>query len=85
MINTTKARRSGFTFAGVEHGCGVHVPRARMARLRQTEASPSRHDASEIKIALGPGKFSTVTGTNSVAVVGLFVLTFSSPFLCRFS
>ena len=29
-------------FAGVDHGCGVHVPRARVARLRQTEA---RHPA----------------------------------------
>ena len=42
-INAPKARRSGFTFAGVEHGCGVHVPRARVARLRQTEASPRRY------------------------------------------
>ena len=39
-INAPTARRSRFAFAGVEHGYGVHIPRARVARLRQTEASP---------------------------------------------
>ena len=34
-------------------------------------STPPRYDASEKKITLGPGKFSTVTGTNSVAVVGV--------------
>ena len=38
-----------FTFAGVEHGCGVHVQRTGVARLRQTEASPPRMTGFDIE------------------------------------
>jgi hypothetical protein len=44
-----KARRSRFICDGVEHGCGVHVAWARVARLCQTEASPPCHDPLRVE------------------------------------
>ena len=48
-----KARRSRFICDGVEHGCGVHVAWARVARLRHTEALPPRHDRLRYRVDRG--------------------------------